>query len=282
MRRGAAVLVLAAAAALLPPARSAAEEPQAFGDVILARAKAVYRSYPRPPFIAYTLRRRDRKGGLPDFGNSYSVKVWCRYADRSALQRRAHGTNAYGALENVVVAFDGAVDPGPPTIDIFEKRLFIDGSDRVAPPASPVPGTLPTPAPLPTIGEVRSKDVDYTVRRFVRDGVLIHLFLDVRGNPRSNRVEELWVDGASYAIRRAVVRDHLYFQFGAASLEDRFDVRFRPGPGGLPLIDTIDGLTEDGVYETHYTFEDVAFPPSMPAWYFDPRSYGAHVSEAPN
>ena len=49
---------------------------------------------------------------MPDFENSYALKIWCRAADRSALTRRAWNGVAYGALENITVAFDGCVDPG--------------------------------------------------------------------------------------------------------------------------------------------------------------------------
>ncbi|HEV2643778.1 MAG TPA: hypothetical protein VGT98_13775, partial [Candidatus Elarobacter sp.] len=70
------------------------------GDQILARAKAVFRAYARPPFVAYTLVRRDRHNGAPDFENSYTLKLWCRTADRSALARKAWRGKAYGDLEN--------------------------------------------------------------------------------------------------------------------------------------------------------------------------------------
>ena len=66
------------------------------GDQILARVKQVFRAYPRPPYVAYTLVRRDRHNGFPDFENSYALKIWCRTADRSALARRAWNGKAYG------------------------------------------------------------------------------------------------------------------------------------------------------------------------------------------
>ncbi len=247
-----AVRVLAAVAAFActaasPEPRAASPDPGAplTGDQILARAKAVFRAYPRPPFVTYTLVRRDRHNGAPDFENSYTLKLWCRTADRSALARKAWKGKAYGDLENITVMFDKAVDPGPPTADMFEKRLFgasgahLDASP--APAASPAPGmrvpepdAVPPaePTALPEIGRVGARDGDYRVVRVARDGELIHLWLEPRTDAERNRLDEMWVDAQTYDVRRARVRDHLYFGITGQSIEDTFDVRFTPGPGG--------------------------------------------------
>jgi len=102
----------------LDPGAPQAASPQPLsGDQIFARAKAVFRSYPRPPFVAYTLVRRDLHNGAPDFENSYTLKLWCRTADRSALARKAWKGKAYGQLENLTVMFDRRSTPDrrPPT-----------------------------------------------------------------------------------------------------------------------------------------------------------------------
>jgi hypothetical protein len=91
----------------------------------------------------------------------------------------------------------------------------------------------------------------------------------------------MWVDARTYDLRRARVRDHLYFGITGQSVEDEFDVRFTPGPAGLPLIASIHGQTQYGQFETDYTYSDVAFPPTLPEWYFEPKLYGAHRSDAP-
>jgi hypothetical protein len=262
------------------------------GDQILARAKTVFRAYPRPPFVAYTLVRRDRHNGYPDFENSYTLKLWCRTADRSALARKVWNGKAYGSLENLIVMFDKAVDPGPPTADMFEKRLFGAQSARRdarpapavspetrAPAAAEAPSDLPTT--LPEIGRVGARDGDYRVVRTARDGELIHLWLVPKSDAERNRLDEMWVDARTYDLRRARVRDHLYFGITGQSIEEEFDVRFTPGPGGLPLITSIHGQTQYGQYETDYTFADVTFPAEMPEWYFEPKQYGAHRSDAP-
>jgi hypothetical protein len=276
----------ALAAAAVALACAAASPESLSGDQILARVKAVFRAYPRPPYVAYTLVRRDLHNGAPDFENSYTLKLWCRTADRSALARKAWKGKAYGDLENVTVMFDKAVDPGPPTADMFEKRLFgASGARRDAP---PVPATSPdagatadAPTTLPEIGRVGARDGDYRVVRVARDADLIHLWLEPKTDAERNRLDEMWVDAQTYDVRRARVRDHLYFGMTGQSVEDDFDVRFTPGPTGLPLITSIHGQTKFGQFETDYTFRDVTFPAELPAWYFEPKQYGAHRSDAP-
>jgi hypothetical protein len=262
------------------------------GDQILARAKAVFRAYPRPGFIAYTLVRRDQHNGQPDFENSYTLKIWCRTADRSALARHAWKGAAYGGLENITVMFDRAVDPGPPTADMFEKRFFGATSARREDPSGATaqprasgasttdPQSTSAPLPLPEIGRVEARDGDYHVWRVAREGELIHLWLEARSDPDRNRLDEIWVDAQRYDLRRAKVRDHLYL-FGGQSLEDDFDVRFTPGAGGLPIIASIHGQTKYAQFETDYTYRDVSFPASLPDWYFDPKTYGVHKTDAP-
>lgn len=243
------------------------------GEQMLARAKTVSRAHVRPPFVAYTLRRRDSHNGVPDFENSYTLAIWCRGADRNALLRKSWNGRAVGELENDTVAFDGYVDPGPPTAEIFERALYAR------------PAVSPTPAPLPSDlkpigGVVVSSDYDYRVDRVARDGPDWHLWLSPRRDVDRNRIDELWVDAASYELRRMRVRDHLYLGLTGQSLPDEFDVRFSERDG-LPLIASIHGQTRDGGFETDYTFENVRFPATLPDWYFQPKTYGAHRADAP-
>ncbi len=286
-RRALAAVSVAVACAAQAPASVA---PPPTGDALLARIKAVFRSYPRPPFVAYTLVRRDTHDGAPDFANSYTLKIWCRTSDHAALARRAWHGKAHGDLEYLTVSFDRFVDPGPPTADMFEKRLFgavsargEAPSRRARSPAAPEPERSPgaSPQPLAEIGRVSARDGDYRVDRVAREGDMLHLWLIPRSDPERNRLDELWVDATTYDLRRALVRDHLYFQFGTQSLEDEFDVRFRPGPGNLPLIASIHGETREDAYESDYTFTDVTFPDTLPNWYFSPKLYGLHRTDAP-
>jgi hypothetical protein len=244
------------------------------GEQMLARAKRVFRAHVRPPFVEYTLIRRDRHNGYPDFDNSYSLRIWCRNSDRSALTRKAWNGVAYGSLQNITVAFDGLVDPGPPTADVFERALF---APRTPEPALP----QPSESPLPLIGSVAvSTDYDYRVTGVHREGMLWHLSLVPKRDPDRNRVDDLWVDATTFELVRMRVRDHLYLEFTGQSLEDEFDARFTMRDG-LPILQSIHGETKYEQFETDYTYKDVVFPPALPEWYFEPKTYGLHKNEAP-
>lgn len=258
------------------PSAACPDETEPTGAQILAQAKAVFRAHARPAFVAYTLVRRDTHDGAPDFENSYALKLWCRASDRSALARRAWRGAAYGSVFNITVAFDGYVDPGPPTADIFERALFAPH----AAPRSPAPE--PSDAPLPVIGGVHvANDYDYRVTAVQHEGADWHLNLEPRRDPARNRLDELWVDRTSYEVTRARVRDHLYLGLGDQSIEDEFELRFTQRDG-LPLIASIHGQTRYGEFETDYTFDEVTFPPSLPAWYFSPQLYGLHRADVPS
>ncbi len=272
--RAVATFAVALAGALPAAVRAGAVEPT--GAQILAHAKAVFRAHVRPPFVAYTLLRRDSHDGLPDLENSYALKVWCRTSDRSALVRHAWRGVAYGSLLNITVAFDGYVDPGPPTADIFERALFAPRA-----PAAPAP-TDPSESPLPVIGGVAiATDYDYRVTAVRDEGTDRHLSLVPLRDPARNRLDDLWVDRTTYEVTRARVRDHLYLGMGGRSLDDEFDVRFAQRDG-VSLIASIHGRTDDGEFETDYTFGDVTFPASLPGWYFAPQLYGLHRADAPS
>jgi hypothetical protein len=270
--RAVATIAVALACAAASGARDAATGALS-GEQILARAKATFRGHARPPFVVYTLQRRDYHSRMIDLENSYTLKIWCRAADRSALTRKVWNGQPYGAMQHITVAFDELVDPGPPTADIFERALFAKGT--------PAPEATPLPTTLPTIGGVSiSKDYDYRVTRELREGELWHLGLEAIRDPYRNRIDDLWIDMSSFAIRRMRVRDHLYLGMTGQSIDDEFDVRFTERDG-LPLLASILGRTAWGQYETEYTYKDVSFPETLPDWYFDPPSYGKHKSEAP-
>jgi len=62
--RGLALVAIVLASVAQSPA------PPPTGEQILGRVKAVFRAQPRPPYVGYTLTRRDVHDGLPDFENS--------------------------------------------------------------------------------------------------------------------------------------------------------------------------------------------------------------------
>jgi hypothetical protein len=54
---------------------------------------------------------------------------------------------------------------------------------------------------------------------------------------------------------------------------------------GIPVITHIHGVVYggyDGDGQTvDYDFKDLVFPQTLPDWYFNPREYAQHQSEAP-
>jgi hypothetical protein len=266
-------IVAAAVAFACAGAAAAPDRAPQTPEQILGRAKAVFRAHARPPYVVYTLVRRDFHSHMPNLEDSYTLKIWCRASDRSALTRKVWNGEPYGAMQNVTVAFDGYVDPGPPTADIFERALFAK--------ATPAPEPSPVGTGLLTIGGVVvTKEYDYRVTRATREAELWHLELEPIRDPYRNRIDDLWVDATSYEIVRARVRDHLYLGMTGQSLDDEFVITFAVR-GGLPMIASIDGRTKWEQYETEYTYKDVSFPDALPDWYFDPPSYGKHKAEAP-
>jgi hypothetical protein len=125
-----------------------------------------------------------------------------------------------------------------------------------------------------------STDYDYRVTALRRDGAAWHLVLQPKRDPARNRIDDLWVDATTFEIQRMRMRDHLYLGMSGQSLEDEFDARFALRDG-LPLLASIHGQTKYAQFETDYTYRDVSFPASMPDWYFEPQSYGAHRADAP-
>jgi hypothetical protein len=103
-------------------------------------------------------------------------------------------------------------------------------------------------------------------------------------DPERNRLREIWADRTTYELRKLVATDKLFvehdrvygvtFTIVLATLE------------GHPVVSDIHGKVGDNYSgdgeDVDFHFRDVAFPPSLPAWYFDPRSYAAHQLDAPS
>jgi hypothetical protein len=251
--------------------------PQPNGSAILARVKAGLRALERPPYVVYTLVRRDRADGVPDLLNSYTLRIWCRTADNAALSRRAFQNRTVGAPEFITPAFDKPIDPGPPTDDLLDVIRQTQGS------------ATPAPAGPKVIGSVSVViETNYHVTYAGVDGDDDHLVLEARRDPDRNRLTDLYVDRDTYVLHRAVAHDHLYAD--GRAIPFRFEIVFGM-LAGTPVIVTIHGQTDyraldppdDGVplNEVDYRFEGVEFPPALPDWYFDPASYGAHTAEFP-
>ncbi|GAC1419027.1 MAG: hypothetical protein NVSMB64_28520 [Candidatus Velthaea sp.] len=253
-------------------------EPAPNAFTILGRVKSAFRARPKPPFVVYTLERRDRLDGAPDFLNSYTLRIWYRTSDRAALARRVAGGRVTGELEFIHPEFDKPVDPGPPTADVFESL---------------VPRSIPSPAPsgaFPRIGSVAVLiEREYTAEYAGAQGSDDHLKLTPRRDPENNRLTDVYVDRRTSMLSRAVSRDHLYSN--GRAIPERFEVEFGL-QGDVPVITAIRGRTDYSqltgaqrgyvpFHEVDYRFTAIEFPPELPAWYFDPGQYGAHRADAP-
>ena len=101
------------------------------------------------------------------------------------------------------------------------------------------------PTGPPTIGVVATRvETDYRVTHVTRTNESYDLTLEPKRDPRRNRIDELWIDPATFEIQRARVRDHVYFNMGGAK-DEELDVQFVVRDG-LPIIASIHGETEDG------------------------------------
>lgn len=246
-------------------------------NAILARVKAGLRSHERPPYVVYTLVRREALDNIPDFLNSYTLRIWCRTADNAALSRRAFGSRATGDAQFITPAFDKPIDPGPPTADLLDVIRQTQGA------ATPAPGSPPVIGSVSVVIET-----NYHVTFAGIDGGDDHLRLEARRDPDRNRLTDLYVDRTTYALHRAVAHDHLYTD--NRTIAERFEIDFGTHEG-VPVITAIHGQTDyaaldahdagEPLHEVQYRFEDIAFPADLPTWYFEPAQYGAHRAEYP-
>ena len=247
-------------------------------DELLALIRNRFRSHrPPPPYEVYTLvRKQDTNYGYPDYANSYTYHVWYRSSDHAALERKISELGDVGYLEFMRPMFNQATDPGPPTADVFEP----------APLHTLPPDFVPTPEASmpPTIAVIKVRgEFDYRVTNVAREGDELHLSLEPRRQPDRNRLRQLWVDAKTLDLRKLVATDKLFVQKGPV-YPVLFTVNFKMFDG-IPIITTIHGVVYGG-YDgdgatVDYTFKDVSFPLTLPAWYFNPRDYAQHQDDAP-
>jgi hypothetical protein len=266
------VLVRAPAAAGVQPTDTCAG---LTAEAVLVRSRNAFHVRPKPAFVVYTISRRETVNGLPDFENTYTTRVWYRLADGIALTRRVHGNRADGPLISEQPRFNAALDPGPPTADIFQL-----GSLRPEPVQTASPKDT-----LPEVGSVSTHvEADYKASFVSCDPSIMHLRLDPRRDPDRNRLRELWIDRQTLGVLRFVATDRLYRGLTGIWDPDRFDARFGM-EADVPVIRTIHAQSdapELGDEQSEYHFDAIVFPDSLPDWYFEPRSYRSHIGEAPN
>jgi hypothetical protein len=258
------------------PNTSAAPIPQH----ILALIRAKFRSHrPPPPYITYTLLRSQLTDqGYPDYVDSYTYHIWCRTFDRAALGRKVFRDSYRGPMEFMRPAFNEPRDPGPPTADVFEPA-----------PAHPHPITfVPTPEPqftlLPIIASVAViGEFDYDVTSVQTESEELHLHLEPIRNPDRNRLREIWADKKTYELHKLIATDKLFVEKGST-----YSVAFIITMGmldGRPVVTDLHGDVGDGYFgdgqKVDFHFRDIAFPQTLPGWYFTPKAYASHTSEAP-
>ncbi len=275
----ASLLLIAALATPVPsPAPADIATPSPIRTLGLIRAQ--FRSHrPPPPYVTYAIERKQlASNGFPDYLNSYTYHVYTRTLDRASLQRQVFRDYARGPLEFNRPAFNEPRDPGPPTADLFEPA-----------PIKPHPVEfVPTPEPensaAPVIGTVRTlTENEYDVDELTYEGDDVHLKLHPRRDPERNRLREIYADRKTYELRKLISNDRLYVEG-----DRNYGVIFTITMGslqGTPIVtkihgDVLDGYDGDGV-KVDYFFRDIAFPTTLPAWYFDKSQYGKHQADAP-
>jgi hypothetical protein len=272
-----ALFALVTPAPLATPSPAYTPSPQR----LLGLIRAKFRSHrPPPAYIAYTMsRKQNTDRGFPDYAESYTYHIWVRNLDRAALGRKALIAPAMGFPEFMRPAFNEDRDPGPPTADLFEPA-----------PAKPRPvSEVPTPEPLATqykqIGSVTvTGEYDYYVDKVAVEGDLDHLTLRPIRDPERNRLREVYVDKNTLELVRLVTHDRLFDENANKIYNALFDIKISMLQG-VPIVTSIHGIVGDG-YDgdgkvVDYTYSNITFPESLPAWYFDARSYAQHQSDLP-
>jgi hypothetical protein len=274
-------VLLAAALALQGVAPDA--EPSPTPQRVLGLIRSQYRSHrPPPAYETYTLVRSQKAtNGYPDPVGSYTMHVWVRNVDRAALRRQVFRDDYRGPLTFDRPAFNEDRDPGPPTADVFEP------APARPHPVSEVPTPEPHYTPLPVIGSVRALfESDYRVDSLRTEGDLLHLQIYPIRDVERNRLREIYADAKTLELRKLIATDKLFVNDGKDGI---FPIVLTVTMGtvqGYPVVSTLHAVVGGGYVgdgqEIDIRFTDIAFPPTLPAWYFDARSYAAHQNDAPS
>jgi hypothetical protein len=285
-RAGAAFALVAMLAAALPgagaqPVKPKPAAPLPNGEKLLADIRKVFRSHrPPPPYITYTLVRTNQtEQGYPDYANTYTEHIWCRSSDRAALVRKVFRDDYRGPLTFDRPAFNESRDPGPPTADIFEPA-----------PVRPHPVEfVPTPEPggtsAPEIGVVRAVgETQYRVLRVLKEGSQYHVSLTPIRDPDRNRLRELYVDAKTLEVQKFLATDKLFV--GGSEVYNMIDTVTMSMLDGRPIVTYVHAQADASYVgndeQIDIEFKDIAFPSSLPDWYFDPHTYAGHQNDAPS
>jgi hypothetical protein len=281
-------LAMAPSHAASRPAITPTPLPLPSPERLLYEIRRQFRSHrPPPPYLTYTLiRKQTLDDGYPDLLNSYTYHIWCRTTDRAALGRRVYRGSSRGTLEFLRPSFNEPWDPGPPTADLFEPApVHPHTNPREFVPTPEPSGTLPpTIASVTVLGEF-----DYRVTRVADEGNQIHVSLQARRDPDRNRLREIYVDRKTLELQEIVATDKLYDEGSGRHVYPMLFTVTLSWMHNMPIVTHIHGTPtyqSDADYlgrdaTVDYDFNDITFPASLPVWYFDPRSYAQHVTDAP-
>ncbi|MEA2721351.1 MAG: hypothetical protein QOJ39_3215 [Candidatus Eremiobacteraeota bacterium] len=103
-------------------------------------------------------------------------------------------------------------------------------------------------------------------------------------DPDRNRLREVFADKATYELRTVLTVDKPFIDRGPV-----YPVTLTITYGlaaGVPVVTLIrrvvgGGYNDDGK-DVNFGFAEIAFPATLPDWYFDPHSYHQHEAEAPS
>ena len=110
-----------------------------------------------------------------------------------------------------------------------------------------------------------------------------------RRDPDRNRLRELFVDSKTLELREVVATDKLYDEDDGKHVYPMLFTVTLGWMNNMPVVTHIHGtptyqadadyLGRDATVD--YDFNEITFPASLPDWYFDPRAYAQHVTDAP-
>ncbi len=256
---------------------------QKYLDSLLARVRAVFREHrPPPQYETYTLvRQQNTEQGYPDYANSYTYHVWVRNTDDAAMQRQVERGDSRGSMQFLHPYFNADEDPGPPTADVFQQAPIRGRPLTAATPEPSASGTAP-----PVIAVVKQTvESQYKVMYARIEGDLLHLSVLPYYDLDRNRLREIYVDKKTFELRRMVATDKLFIEGTPDVYPVMFYAIFKD-LNGVPVVTDIHGIVGGGYngdgQNVDYYFKDIAFPSSLPDWYFNPREYAQHQPEAPD
>jgi hypothetical protein len=196
--------------------------------------------------------------------------------------------DARGDLSFDRPAFNEDRDPGPPTADVFEPAPIRHH------PVAEVPTPEPNYTAPPLIGGVRFLlEFDYKVTAVETVGDQLHLSVEPIRDVERNRLREIWCDKNTLELRKLVATDKLFVEGGGVATHV-YGVIFTYSMGnvqGYPVVTDLHGIVgkdSDGNQydgdgrDVDFQFRDIAFPASLPEWYFNPRTYAQHQADAPS